>query len=69
MGELPREWKYLDWGMVIGTILVIAGIIFFALSVFGSKMQFIIGIILTLFGVIVTIWIAHESTREIKRQL
>jgi hypothetical protein len=69
MKNLPKEWKYLDWGMIIATILVIAGIIFFALSIFGSKMRFIIGIILTLFGVIVTIWMAHEGTREIKRQL
>jgi hypothetical protein len=44
MGELPREWKYYDWGMVIGIILAIL-------------------------GALVTIWIAYDSTREVKRQL
>ena len=71
MSELPREWRYLDIGMVIGTILVISGIIFLAISALHSNpgIQFIIGVILAILGVIVTIWVAYAGTRIIKREL
>jgi hypothetical protein len=30
--SLPREWRYLDYGMIIGTALVIAGVLLMAIS-------------------------------------
>ena len=70
--ELPKEWKYLDAGMVLGTILAILGIFFLIAGVYHSSspsIYFVTGAILALLSVLVTIWMAYSGTKAIKKQI
>jgi ATP/ADP translocase len=69
MRKLPREWKYLDIGIIIGIMFGIASIVFFALSLFRSEKEFIIAVILGVFSILVTIIIGYLGTRAIKKEL
>ena len=68
---LPRGWRYLDAGMMLGTALVVVGVIIeiSALTHPNEKPMAVIGVILAILGIVATIWMGYLGTRSIKSQL